>query len=154
MLASLSTFSLYCLRSGYVEVIINGFIAFMSLLFKNTGKNYFWTCGCHYFMTDSFFPFSFFFMWEIHLIFRVHLSFFFLNTELKKKLYIRQCGEIHICRHCKKFTAYEHKIQSGICFANKLGFNFILYSFQIHTSNILCVLLCPSPPRIIFKSED
>lgn len=42
-------------------------------------------------------------------------------------------------------SAYNQKIQSGLCLANNLGFSFVLYSFQVHTSSTLCIVPHFSP---------
>lgn len=70
--ASVLTFHLYWLCSGYVEVIVNGFTAFMPLLFKNTAKNSLTVAVGSYFMIviHPFTPFS---SCGDHILFSEHI---------------------------------------------------------------------------------
>lgn len=87
MSAFLSTLSLDCLCSGCAKVIVDGALDFMPLLFQDTGKAVSGpvavTVGSCFMTVFSLALLLFFFTCKIHLIFRVHLSFF-PHTELKK----------------------------------------------------------------------
>lgn len=82
--ASLLTFHFYWLCSWYVEVIVNGFIAFMPLLFKNTGKNSLTVTVGSYFMIviHPFPPFS---SCEDHILFSEYLCHSFWTQNWRNR---------------------------------------------------------------------
>lgn len=140
MCASLLTFHLYWLCSGYVEVIVNGFTAFMPLLFKNTAKNSLTvTVGsCFIIVIHPFRPFS---PCGDHILFSEQYAILPFECGTEKIIIYQPMGWNTHMQMCQFFSANNQKIRSGLCLANELGFSFVLYIFQVHTGSSLCTVL-------------
>lgn len=147
MCASLLTFHLYWLCSGYVEVIVNGFTAFMPLLFKNTAKNSLTLTVGSYFMIviHPFPPFS---SCGDHILFSEYICHSSFWTQNWRNSYLWDGVLKYTHADVSIFSANNQKIQSGFCLANELGFGFVLHSFQVHTSLCVVPTYPPTPSDI------